>query len=359
MITVIGAGALGSLVAAYLSWGEKDVILLDSDDNRIQEIRDNGVRTVGFRGARNFQVEAKPMTELASLTPLQTVCLCVKPDRLDEVLDEVLPLSTADTVFVSLMGGFAPFSLAERTGTDRTVVAIANIECALLDNGLVENDFDNFIWMGELNNKFSERLERLQIDLSWLAPTFVTSVIQGQIWGKALFSLQAALVTLSDARPLEVFRKKNNRDLAAALVRENLDVADASGIQAIPFDYFDPNMYRAETPGEGKVMDIWTRNAWFRHEKFKDGVDGIEHDFPEQAGLMSGLTPKNPEEETSRLVQDLNDQADRVGMKVQLTEAFLDIFLEVKDGVRKQGQANLDDLYQRMLELNMRVPGMA
>lgn len=351
---ILGAGAYGSVIGAYLARGGEEVVLVDTDPSRLEDVDRNGVRLVGFRGKESVPVPIKPPEGLSDSAPLDTVLVCVKPEQLETAVHSILPFSDADTVFLPFLGGLAPFRLVEIVGPKRTVLAVANFECMLRPDGAVETDFHNFIWLGELDHSYTERLQTLQLALSWVAPTLTTKVIQGMSWSKAIYSLEVALSTLVDAPPLRFFSEYTNRRLAAALVRESLSLTDAIGIEPIAFDFFDPNLYRATNLGQGKVMDIWIRHAWVRHEQFRVG---LEYDFPAQVGLSWNLSPKNPQQETTSLVEDLMNEADRVGVQLPLTEQFRAIFEEVQSGERGTGRQNLTDLEQTRWALGITVPG--
>src|SRR3989338_8438891 len=56
-IAIIGAGAIGSVVAAYLAKAGGDVVLIGRKD-QVEAIRKNGLRVSGARGEENFSVQA-------------------------------------------------------------------------------------------------------------------------------------------------------------------------------------------------------------------------------------------------------------------------------------------------------------
>jgi ketopantoate reductase len=351
---IVGGGAHGSLVAAFLTRGGQSAVVVERDARRREQIKTNGIQISGFRGEARVPIEVVGVDGVRGLAPLQTVHVCVKPDDAASVVDDVLPIAGDDTIFISHVGGLAPFTLSERAGVGRTILAVPNMESMLRDGGVVETDFHNFIWLGEPDAQFTDRLDAAQAALSWVAPAFVTKVIRGMVWAKAIYSLEVAVSTLVDAPPLEVFADRNHRRLAAALVRENIALADAAGVEPIAFDFFDPNLYRAKGDGEGNVMDIWIKNAWFRHEGFRTG---FEYEFPAKAGLSWSLSPRNPAQETTSLCRELLAEAKSRRVSVPLTERFASMFNEAAAGRRPLGASNLRDLDTVREGLGIRVPG--
>ncbi len=351
---IMGGGALGSVLGAHLVSGGERVTVVDDEPARIRALRRGGIRITGFRSGVTDPVETLAPQDLRDLAPLETVLVCVKPFAMETAVSTLLPFCNPETVFVSFTGGLTPFRLGQLAGAPRSVIAVANFEARLREGGEVETGFHNFIWLGELDGTSSDRLLRLQTSLSWVAPTLVTKVVAGMVWSKALYSLEVALSTVVDDPPLEVFRQPVARRLAAALVRENLDLADAAGVYPVAFDFFDPNLYRARTDGEGSVMDIWIKNAWARHEAFRDG---FEYTFPAKAGISWSLSPVNPVQETTSLIGDLLSSAEDLSIPLLLTEQFGALYREITHGQRAQSWDNIQELARRCAALGISVPG--
>ena len=57
-IAIVGAGAIGSIAAAYLTKAGVDVLLIGRDDH-VSAIKKNGLRISGVRGDERIQVRAK------------------------------------------------------------------------------------------------------------------------------------------------------------------------------------------------------------------------------------------------------------------------------------------------------------
>jgi 2-dehydropantoate 2-reductase len=353
---ILGGGAHGSLVASSLVRGGESVVVVEREARRREQIARDGIRIAGFRGEAQARVDVVGVDGLRAMAPLDAVHVCVKPVDVASAVDAVLPAAAPGTVFISHAGGLTPFALAARAGSARTVVAVPNMESMVRDDGVVETDFHNFAWLGELDGRFTERLDALQAALSWVGPALVTRVVRGMVWAKAIYSLEVALSTLIDAPPAEVYAERAHRRLAAALVRENIAVADAAGIEPIAFDFFDPNLYRAKGDGEGNVMDIWIKHAWARHEGFRTG---FEYPFPAKAGLSWSFSPGNPAQETTSLCGDLIAEAAARRVAIPLTERFAAIFTEAASGRRALGAANLRELDAIRDRAGIRVPGSA
>lgn len=350
---VAGAGATGSLIAAYLTRAGRDVLLVDKAGDRLSQVRAEGVQLTGFRGDLNVKVSAAAFDAVDSGSPAEFILICVHPDDLTDTLDAVRRFSDERTTFVPFLSGLSPLALRRAVGDAQTIGAVANFECRLMADGAVETDFHNFIWLGEFDSSNSERIQTLQLALSHVAPTFLTKVIEGIIWSKAIYSLEAALSALVNVPPKDVYGERRHRRLAAALVRENINLANAAGVTPIAFDFFDPNLYQASNARQGEVTDVWIRNAWIRHEQFRVGLD---HPFDVHVGLSWLLSPANPQHEAAALFDALAAQADALGQPLPLTYRLTEIHRSVSLGKRSLGWDNLDLLESYRQESEILVP---
>ncbi len=57
-ITIVGAGAIGGTVGAFLHAAGYDVTLVDVDAAHVRAINERGLRITGIRGDRTFRVPA-------------------------------------------------------------------------------------------------------------------------------------------------------------------------------------------------------------------------------------------------------------------------------------------------------------
>ena len=283
----------------------------------------HGVRLAGVRGEHNVAIEVISST-LVSSQHVDVVALCVPPVRLESALDILRAVPAGYRTVVSFLGGLATFRLAGRVAAP-PVAAVANFESRVRSDGVVEIGFDNFLWLGELDGHFTDRLANLQAATSWVAPTFVTRVIRDMVWAKVIYSLEVALSTLVDARPDEVFAAPGARRIAAAMVRENLRLAEANGATPAAFDFFDPNLYGVQNEGQASTMDTW-------------------------------FSPFNPSGETGILLKELEESATQARIALPVTKTFMSVFDEVRAGTRPLSWRNFEDLEHAMTALHITVP---
>lgn len=341
---ILGAGALGTVVGAYLAHVGKHVVLVERDEQRRDQAA-GGLRVVG---ARTLQVTASTVVHPDDLSSDMlagaTAIVCLPAAEAAPAVAALRDRFATDTVVLALSGSLSPFAVAKAAGPGRTLFGVVNLEVRLTVAGEAEYGFHNFVWIGEQDGTHSDRLAGLQIDLAWVAPTFKTQVVKGMVWSKAAYGLEVALAALSGLPPAEVYADRGRLETAAALVRETLELAPAAGEQPVAFDFFDPNLYLSRSPGEANVTDIWMRHAWARRERYRIGIG---YDFPAEAGLSWLYSPANPNAETPTLVADLQAAAALHGHSMPLLERFGTLFAQVARGERERSVSLLEGLTTR------------
>ena len=190
---VLGAGVLGSVIAAHLARAGRDVLLL-ARGARAQQVTAEGLR---IRGLAEFNQPVPVLTEPATLRDARYLVVTTKTYSMEAAL---MPLRGAR------IG--AAFSF---------------------QNGLMKNEQ---LCIGELNGASSERARAIAaiIDDAGVRSSAVED-IQGLEWAK--FASWAALMVLSITVRTETWRYMNDADAAlvmARLVREVGALAIASGV---------------------------------------------------------------------------------------------------------------------------------
>jgi 2-dehydropantoate 2-reductase len=123
-VTIIGAGAIGGTVSAYLDEAGYDVTLVDVAPEHVWTINERGLRITGVRGERTFRPRAILADELRG--PLGVIFLCVKGHFTEDVIGRIEPLLASDGFVLSLQNGLNEALIAERIGIERTVGAFVH-----------------------------------------------------------------------------------------------------------------------------------------------------------------------------------------------------------------------------------------
>jgi ketopantoate reductase len=335
---IIGAGALGTLIAARLARHDADVRLVEPDAQRRARI-ERGVTIGGYyRGPAVTPSVAEP----GAATEADALLLCVPPSEVDAGLTSAAEQFPSAPPLVSFVGGIDQIQRAH-AWPGETVFAVTNLEVRLDGDGDPETGFHNFTWLGNLDATETDAMRQVQHDLAWVGPMLTTKVIHGMTWSKAVYLLEAALPPLIGATPLDFYGERRHREAAAEIVREGLAIAAAHGVTPIAFDFFDPNLYAARTPGERAALDAWMLHAWQRHEQYRVGSPAT---FTEPAGIAWSLAPDNPTEELTGLLADLGRQAATAGLATPRLDRLETLVATARCG----GSVDRDDVMQAALD---------
>jgi 2-dehydropantoate 2-reductase len=325
--TIIGGGALGSLIAARLHHRGVSIALVEVNASRRNRLR-AGLAVGGFWRGPLVMPPVYGWDDAP--TASNALLLCVSPTQLNEALQQAVRHFATFPPLVSFVGGIEQMDLVA-TWPGEVIYGVTNLEVRLDDAGNPETGFHNFTWLGNLAGTETDAMRQVQYDLAWLSPTLTTKVIAGMTWSKAIFMIEASLPAITGMIPLAFFSLKDRIEAAVIVVRECLAIARAVGVVPIAFDFFDPNLYVANTPGERRALESWIRHAWKRHEQFRVGAPVS---FTEPAGIGWLLDPRNPTNELIGLLHELQ----RCGAAHGVLTPHLDTLAILVDEAYKQAR---------------------
>jgi 2-dehydropantoate 2-reductase len=103
-ILIVGAGALGGLVGAYLTRSGEDVTLLEVNQARARLLADAGLHITRV-GQDEATIPVHVVTSLDGVEPFDLVFVAVKTYQTEDAVRAALGASTAKTLFFSLQNG--------------------------------------------------------------------------------------------------------------------------------------------------------------------------------------------------------------------------------------------------------------
>jgi 2-dehydropantoate 2-reductase len=165
-ITIVGAGAIGGTVGAYLARTGQPVIFCDVVAEHVAAINRRGLTIRGW--AEEFTVHAPALPPENLYGPLDLVLLAVKAQHTAAALDVVAPLLADDGVVASLQNGLNEQTIAARVGAGRTIGCLVNFSADYLEPGLIHYGGPGTLKIGELDGRSTPRLEQLaQLLSAW------------------------------------------------------------------------------------------------------------------------------------------------------------------------------------------------
>lgn len=195
-IAVVGAGAMGGYVGAYLARAGENVTLIDPWPAHVAAIRRDGLALEGMTEAENFTVKARVLdisdvAQMAYGTPVDIAFIGVKSYDTGWATRLIEPYLSSDGIVVSLQNCINEPEIADIVGWGRTLGCIpARIAADTPGPGRVRRN--NMLSglplhcyrIGEVHGRITKRAERLTDLLSGVDSCRVTTNLWGERWSK-------------------------------------------------------------------------------------------------------------------------------------------------------------------------------
>ncbi len=247
-ILIIGAGAVGGYVGAYLARDGHDVVLCDPWPEHVEAMRAGGLRLEGQTPEECFTtpVRALHLTEMQALArerPADIAFVSVKSYDTPWAAALANGYLAADGFAVSLQNGINEDALAAAVGWGRTVGCIASkIVVELVEPGFVRRSVakggekHTVFRVGEPHGRITPRVERIHELLAAIDSAKVTSNLWGERWSKLVANAMAnglsAATGLSNKQyTVDAATRRLSIRLAAEAVRVGL--ADGYALERI------------------------------------------------------------------------------------------------------------------------------
>jgi 2-dehydropantoate 2-reductase len=226
-IAILGAGAMGSILAAHLVRAGDDATLI-ARGSRAEEIKEKGITIAGLE---DFNVPCPVVTEPETLEKADLLIYTVKTYDMEPAL-KALGHMDVGSVFSVQNGVLKNEQMAAVYGQDKILGAAAFSSGELEQNGLVRFTLNQCLSIGELSGGTSSRVDRIVGILEDAGiKTEASSQIQTVEWSKFISWL--ALMSLSVLTRLNTWKFLSVPDTAkfgAQIMKETALLAGKRGI---------------------------------------------------------------------------------------------------------------------------------
>ena len=328
--TIVGAGAIGGTVGAYLARAGVDVELVDAVAVHVEAMRSRGLTVSGYGGGFTVPVRAMLPDQLTG--PLETVLLAVKAQHTAAAIKDIAPLLPAGGCIVSLQNGLCERIIAGLVGQERTVGCFVNFSADYIEPGHIAYGGTGAFYVGELDGRASERVERLARDLAPWGKVQVTANIWGYLWGKLGYANMLFATALADADMADVIERYPA--LMVELAAEVYEVAAREGVVPEPFDAVRPSLYY---PRSGRSQaDVDAAIAELVRLRRSDGKT--------RSGIWRDLAVRRRRTEVDQQIGIVAQVGAGHGLPLPLTNRLVAMIHELEDDVRERSWANVAEL---------------
>lgn len=329
--TIVGAGAIGSIVGVSLARAGHEVSFVETNRDHVAAVRERGLRLTGYTEGL---IHPTIMTPEEVDGPLDKVLLSVKSGGTEGALETIAPRLLPDGYVVSLQNGLEEVKIAAEIGEARTVGAFLTFGGHYKGPGEVVYGGPGTFRVGEIDGRITPRVTALAEALSAVQPIEATANIFGYLWAKLALGAIYFATALADSDVTDLYAVPRYREVFGKLAGEVVAVAEANGVAVEAFDGFDPKVFRPGVEVDPAAVEAaWAGQMryWTRHEG-------------RRTGIWRDLAVHKRQTEVQRLIASVIDAAAPLGIETPCVRRLVEMIQEIEIRVRGQVQENLEEL---------------
>jgi ketopantoate reductase len=248
--------------------------------------------------------------------------------------------------------------IAAQVGVDRTLGAIPDYGGAYLSPGVLEAVHEGTVYVGEITGGITDRAREAG-RLLGIGPNHceVQDDMMGRVWTKQVYNSHVLVDSLVDGSAVEVLGDERVQLLGGAAVREGLKVADAAGVTIQSDQWFDPALYRVETPEDTeRLLAMYRRLAEHLGGHQRTPAPGGYQYVKTQSGIHWDIVYRRRKSEAPYV--SIAAEAKAYDIAVPLNDRILEMIAEIEDGQRQLGWHNITELTEDAERLGLALPRM-
>jgi 2-dehydropantoate 2-reductase len=332
-LAVLGAGAIGSVIGAYLTRAGRNVTLIDPWPAHVEAMRRDGLKVTAQDEAFTVKVSAVHLADVCALRErFDAVFLAVKSYDSVWAAAFIEPYLTPMGVLLSAQNGINEDRVAPIIGYPRTLGCVVTIGAGLYEPGHVTRTSAPgraAFTLGELNGMLTPRLNELVKLLAPAGPTSTTTNLWGERWAKLIVNCMAnALAGITGMNNIEMRESPEVFAITVKIASEALTVAQMLGVHVEPVGGIAAQVYL--DAGRGVGLDA-LRTAW------------VERGKSVGAGRPSLLQDilKGRRTEVDHLNGYVVRKGREIGVPTPMNEAIVEVTRRLESRELPQGRANL------------------
>ena len=238
-IAVLGAGAIGSSIAADLTQAGLDVTVIDQWPAHVEAMQAAGLRVTMTDNDVQTAVRALHLCDLTSTAlEFDIVFLAVKSNDHRWMAEYIKPRLKPDGILVGTQNGMNDDSIAEIIGRGRTLGCVVELQAELFTPGLIKRNTTrqgSWFSVGELDGAYTPRVREIETIMRNVGKVEVTNNIYGAKWTKLIANtMTMGPFGLLGLRNFEAAALPGMLDISLRLGKESLAVGAALGYRMEP-----------------------------------------------------------------------------------------------------------------------------
>lgn len=233
-IAVVGAGAIGCLVAGYLKLKGEDVVLVGHQDSALA-INKLGLCITGVRGTHNIKINC--LLKLVSQPEL--LILATKTQDIPEALKTNREF-IQDAPLITIQNGVKADSIAAEYALKANIISsIVMFGATYLEPGKVVHNFEGSWIIGKIfNGKVDDRLVSLSLVLNAIFPAIISENILGMKYLKIFVNANNCIPAILGLNMQESFTDTKISRISIAIWKEGFEIISKIGIDLVSLPGF-------------------------------------------------------------------------------------------------------------------------
>lgn len=345
---ILGAGAVGGILGGLLAERGQDVTLIDTFEDHVRAIGEDGLRIDGFLGDHLVK-NVKAFTPKNIEGSFDIVFIAVKSIDTDEALRSVAPYVHKDTFYVSLQNGINEDHIADMVGKERVMGGVTQFAATFNSPGHLSKTSAKGFVIGELDGAMTERLKKTSeiLELAMPEEIVVTDNIWGHLWTKILInSCTNGMGAITGMLFGEYVPFEGVMEAFLCLWSEAYDVAKGTGIELeMVENVLAPETFVPRDDEEKKENAKGLMLALAKSDQFGKMKSSMLQDI--ERGRLTEIDFLN-----GYIVKKGRD----AGFETPAHKAMVSIVREIERGERSPGSGNVRELLRRIQqEKNMKL----
>ncbi|MFA5410850.1 MAG: ketopantoate reductase family protein [Candidatus Omnitrophota bacterium] len=232
-VTVIGAGAIGSLVAGYLKNQGREISLVGHAD-AVKAIQAAGLKISGVRG--DFTVPLEITEKLTGAADL--VILATKTQDIEAAIKDNLQFLSNSLILTTQNGIQADYLAAKYLDKEKIISSIVMFGATCLKPGEVVHNFEGSWIIGRLSGKNDTSVEDIGAVLNKIFPVVPSEELLGMKYLKIFVNANNCIPAILGKSMQEAFADPPVSSISIAIWKEGLEIVQKSKINLVSLPDF-------------------------------------------------------------------------------------------------------------------------
>jgi 2-dehydropantoate 2-reductase len=329
-IAVLGSGANGASIGADLTRAGHDVVLIDQWPEHVAAMREKGIRIVMPEETQVTQVRAYNLCDVCTFTnQFDIVLLLMKAYDSRWACQLIEPYLKPDGLIAGVQNGMTTDVIADVVGAQRTMGCVIEVSSTMFDPGVVQRDSPpsrSWFAVGAIDRQIKCREAEIGDLLKCAGKVEYVDDIRASKWMKLVSNATTLVTTAILGQSIhDAATASAMRELMLRSGQEAFDTGQAMGHPAVPIFGMKAEDLRASNRLVETLLDTLVSGF-----TIKSTLTTVLQDWM-----------KGRHSEVDNINGEVVTQAQRLGLKMPVNAAIVEVARRIEQGILKPDPSNL------------------